>query len=98
MIASDEDTEMILLVIWGILVIMVVLNALGCAFCCCCRTFDSPRRVLAIFTGIVLVVALATTFLLTQNIDGLVRSSPHRSLFNDPQRGTRALKRLKWFM
>jgi len=98
MIASDEDTETILLVMWGVLIVVLVLNLLACAFCCCCRTFDGFRRVLAIITAIVFVCVLATTFLLTQTIDGVLSTSPHRSLFKDPQRGMRVLKRIKWFM
>lgn len=91
----DVQFETTLVVVWAVAFVALLLNLVSCWLCCCCRTFDQPRRVLAVATVAVLVFALATTFYYVVDLDQLWPSSPHRALFVDVLKSER-LKRLKW--
>ena len=95
----SKDTEFALMVVWGIVLAGLVLNFLSCWLCCCCRTFDRLRFVLAAATGITLVVALFMTAFYTQDLPDIWSAATvHRSLFANRTRptGDQVLKTLKW--
>ncbi len=97
LLSVSEDAELVLVVVWGIVVVGLVLNLLSCWICCCCRTFDQPRRVLAGVTAFTLFVALVTTVVYTQDLGQLWSSrTAHRALFVNGERSARVLKTLKW--
>lgn len=91
----DIQFETTLVVVWAVAFVALLLNLVSCWLCCCCRTFDQPRRVLAIATVAVLVFALITTFYYVVDLDQLWPSSSRRALFVDVLKSER-LKRLKW--
>lgn len=93
----SEEAEFTLIVAWGIVLGGILLNLLSCWLCCCCRTFDGMRRVLAGITAFTLIVALIVTAAYTQDLAQWwpAATAPHR-LFNGTERAARVLKKLKW--
>lgn len=92
----SEDAQLMLMIVWGIVFVGLLLNLLSCWLCCCCRSFDRLRRVLASVTAFTLIVALGTTAVYTQDLARLwPTTATHRALFNHTHT-ERVIKTLKW--
>lgn len=98
MFVFDQHFETILVVAWAVAFVALLLNLLSCWLCCCCRSFDQPRRFLALATVLVIGFALLTTLYYAIDLDQFWPAvSPRRALFNTERlQNTRVLKKLKW--